>query len=84
MRSAGRAEMTVQIYLQTGIDARTDWTNDFREMKRSGIERVMRTREQTGFENYIPSFCEAKLVMRSCLTLESTEVSKKLPMKIMK
>ena len=51
MRSAGRAEMTVQIYLQTGMDARTDWMNDFHEMKRSGIERVMKTRKQTGSDN---------------------------------
>ena len=43
----------MQRYLQTGVDARTDWTNDSSEMKRSGIERVMSTKKQMRMINFI-------------------------------
>ena len=36
----------MQIHLQAGVEAKTDWTNDSSEMKRSGIERAMSTKEQ--------------------------------------
>ena len=39
--------------MQTGVDARTDWTNDSSEMKRSGIERVMSTKKQMRMINFI-------------------------------
>ena len=53
MRTAGRAETAAQIYLQADVEARTDWTNNPSEMKQSGIERVMRTKEQSGLNNFI-------------------------------
>ena len=36
----------MQIHLQADVEAKADWTNDSSEMKRSGIERVMSTKEQ--------------------------------------
>ena len=36
----------MQIHLQAGVEAKTDWTNDSSEMKRSRIERVMSAKEQ--------------------------------------
>ncbi len=42
----------MQIHLQADVEAKTDWTNDSSEMKRSGIERVMRTMSSPN-ENFI-------------------------------
>ena len=36
----------MQIHLQAGVEAKTDWTNDSSKMKWSGIGRVMSTKEQ--------------------------------------
>ncbi len=40
-------------YLQADVEAKTDWTNDSSEMKRSGIERAMSTKEQIRMTTYI-------------------------------
>ncbi len=43
----------MQIYLQAGVEAKTDWTNDSSEMKRSGIERIVSTKGADTNDNFI-------------------------------
>ena len=51
MSTAGRADGTMQIYLQIGTDAKTDWATDFSEMKQSGIELRQENKIQCGADN---------------------------------